>query len=51
MNQWAFVIGAYALTLSGTGLISLFSWRAMRNAERRASAGRVSADRVSAGRA
>lgn len=36
MNQWAFVIGAYALTLSGTGLISLLSWRAMRAAEVRA---------------
>lgn len=33
MNQWAFVIGAYALTLLGTGVISLTSWRAMRNHE------------------
>lgn len=36
MNQWAFVIGAYALTFLGTGLISLLSWRAMRGAEAKA---------------
>ena len=36
MNQWAFVVGAYALTFLGTGLISLLSWRAMRKAEARA---------------
>ncbi|EPR09689.1 hypothetical protein M527_06055 [Sphingobium indicum IP26] len=46
MNQWAFVIGAYALTFLGTGLISLFSWRAMRSAESRASADAISADRA-----
>ncbi|WP_275897554.1 hypothetical protein [Sphingobium estronivorans] len=33
MNQWAFVIGAYALTFAGTGIISLLSWRGMRGAE------------------
>lgn len=36
MNQWAFVIAAYAVTLAGTALVSLTSWRAMRGAERRA---------------
>jgi hypothetical protein len=36
MNQWAFVIGAYALTFLGTGAISLMSWRMMRSAEARA---------------
>ncbi|WP_269748625.1 MULTISPECIES: hypothetical protein [Sphingobium] len=36
MNQWAFVIGAYALTFSGTAVISILSWRAMRSAEARA---------------
>ena len=36
MNQWAFVIAAYAVTLAGTALVSLISWRAMRSAERRA---------------
>ncbi|AMK23627.1 hypothetical protein VVT58_04420 [Sphingobium sp. SJ10-10] len=41
MNQWAFVIGAYALTLLGTGLISLLSWRAMRGAESKATADRA----------
>ena len=38
MNQWAFVIGAYALTFLDMGLISLLSWRAMQGAESRASA-------------
>lgn len=33
MNQWAFVVGAYALTFSGTLLICLICWRAMRKAE------------------
>lgn len=36
MNQWAFVIGAYALTFLGTGAICLMSWRLMRSAEARA---------------
>jgi len=42
MNQWAFVIGAYALTFFGTGLISVLSWRKMRVSEARA---RQAADR------
>jgi hypothetical protein len=33
MEQWAFVIGAYALTFAGTFLLSLLCWRAMRSAE------------------
>lgn len=36
MNQWTFVIGAYALTFLGTALVSLSSWRAMRAAEHQA---------------
>ncbi|WP_268934734.1 hypothetical protein [Sphingobium sp. CAP-1] len=36
MNQWAFVIAAYAVTAIGTGLVSMVSWRAMRGAERAA---------------
>ncbi|WP_281061184.1 hypothetical protein [Sphingobium sp. Sx8-8] len=36
MNQWAFVVGAYALTFFATGLISALSWRAMRVSEGRA---------------
>ncbi len=38
MNQWAFVIAAYAVTALGTGLVSLMSWRAMRRAEAAAEA-------------
>lgn len=34
MNPWPFVIGAYALTLGATALLSALSWRAMRRAER-----------------
>ncbi|HKY82623.1 MAG TPA: hypothetical protein VJM09_14250 [Sphingobium sp.] len=33
MNQWAFVIGAYALTFASTCLLCLQCWRAMRSAE------------------
>ncbi|WP_298394666.1 hypothetical protein [Sphingobium sp.] len=36
MNQWAFVIAAYAVTAIGTGLVSILGWRAMRSAERAA---------------
>ncbi|WP_254913660.1 hypothetical protein [Sphingobium sp. Z007] len=36
MNQWAFVIAAYAVTLAGTAIVSVVSWRAMRAAEKRA---------------
>ncbi|HEX7782714.1 MAG TPA: hypothetical protein VF509_07895 [Sphingobium sp.] len=38
MNPWPFVITAYALTLLGTALLCVVSWRAMRSAERRADA-------------
>jgi hypothetical protein len=38
MNQWAFVIAAYAVAAVGTGLVSLVSWRAMRVAEAAAEA-------------
>jgi hypothetical protein len=34
MNPWPFVIGAYALTLIGTLGVTLWSWAAMRRAER-----------------
>ena len=33
MNQWAFVIGAYAVTLAGTIGLVAGSWLAMRRAE------------------
>jgi hypothetical protein len=33
MNQWAFVIGAYALTFSLTAALCVFCWRSMRRAE------------------
>lgn len=33
MNAWPFVIAAYAVSLGGTALIVLLSWRAMRRAE------------------
>ncbi|MEJ7926501.1 hypothetical protein WG908_07000 [Sphingobium sp. AN641] len=36
MNQWSFVIVAYAIALSGTAIVSIASYRAMRAAERRA---------------
>jgi len=35
MNHWPFVIAAYAVTLSGTGGLLLWSWAAMRRAERK----------------
>ncbi len=38
MNQWAFVLAAYALTLGGTGGLVLTSYLAMRRAERAAEA-------------
>jgi hypothetical protein len=34
MNQWAFVAAAYAVTLGGTAALVLWSWRAMRRAEK-----------------
>jgi hypothetical protein len=33
MNQWSFVVTAYALTFAGTALLSFACWRAMRSAE------------------
>jgi hypothetical protein len=36
MNQWAFVVGAYALTFLGAAVVSLLSWHAMRTAEAQA---------------
>ena len=33
MNQWAFVIAAYVLTLGGTGALLGWSYAAMRQAE------------------
>ena len=33
MNHWPFIIAAYALTIAGTGLVTLWSWAAMRRAE------------------
>jgi len=38
MNQWPFIIAAYALAALGTLGLSLGSWRAMRAAEARAAA-------------
>ncbi len=34
MNPWLFVIAAYAVTLGGAALVALWSWRAMRKAEK-----------------
>lgn len=36
MNQWTFVVTAYAVTLLGTALVSITSWRSMRAAEAQA---------------
>lgn len=33
MNQWFFIIAAYAVTAAGTAIVSVLSWRAMRDAE------------------
>ncbi len=33
MNAWPFVIAAYAVTIAGTAVLLLTSWRAMRAAE------------------
>jgi len=38
MNHWAFIIAAYAITIVGTGGISIWSLVAMRRAEARADA-------------
>lgn len=34
MNPWPFVTAAYALTLIATALLGVWSWRAMRDAEK-----------------
>jgi hypothetical protein len=33
-DQWNYVIAAYALTLGGAGALTIWSWLAMRRAER-----------------
>lgn len=38
MNHWYFVIAAYAVTLSGTFIVTLWSYRTMRRSEARADA-------------
>ena len=34
MNPWPFVAAAYGVTLAAAALLVLWSWRAMRNAEK-----------------
>jgi hypothetical protein len=34
MNHWPFIIAAYSLTIGGAGALALFSYLAMRRAER-----------------
>ena len=34
MNQWDFVIAAYAVALGGTAAVTLWAWLTMRKAER-----------------
>lgn len=38
MNHWAFVTAAYVVTIGGTALLLLLSWRSMRKAEAAAEA-------------
>ena len=38
MNQWSFVLAAYAVTLAGARVLALASWRAMVRAEAAADA-------------
>ena len=38
MNQWTFVIAAYALTLLATAVLTAVSWASMRRAEAEAEA-------------
>lgn len=33
MNHWPFIVGAYAVAILGTGLVTVLSWAAMRRAE------------------
>jgi len=35
LDQWDFVVAAYALTVGGTALLVVQSWLAMRRAEKR----------------
>lgn len=34
MNQWTFVIAAYAIVVGGSAVLSLWAWRSMVAAER-----------------
>lgn len=38
MNHWPFIVAAYAITLLGTLGVTVWSYAAMRRAERRAEA-------------
>ena len=40
LDQWHFVIAAYALTIGATLVLAAWSWLEMRAAERRRDAGR-----------
>jgi hypothetical protein len=40
LDQWTFVIAAYAVTVAGTLALVAWSWLAMRAAERRRDQGR-----------
>jgi hypothetical protein len=40
LDQWTFVVAAYALTIAATVALVGWSWLAMRAAERRRDAGR-----------
>ena len=40
LDQWHFVIAAYAVTIAGTLALVAWSWLGMRMAERRRDAGR-----------
>jgi hypothetical protein len=40
LNQWNFVVAAYAIGLAGTALVLAQSWLAMRKAEKRREKGR-----------
>jgi hypothetical protein len=36
MNQMAFVIAAYVITLGGTAIVTVWAWASMRKAEKAA---------------
>lgn len=40
LNQWQFVVAAYAVGLGGTLVLTAWAWLAMRRAERRRDAAR-----------